>query len=97
MSSFDSYFVQGSSVNISILNAADSTLAGTIAFSNAKTISISENSRYLIAENSVKISAWNIEDVSTPLLMIETPGLKFCFSSSGSNLMIQKTLIYNGF
>jgi hypothetical protein len=48
VASFGAYRVQASATNISILNAADNTVAGTIQLLNANSISISQNANFLI-------------------------------------------------
>jgi hypothetical protein len=55
VASFGAYRVQASATNISILNAADNTVAGTIPLPNTNLISISRNANFLITTSGVMV------------------------------------------
>jgi WD40 repeat protein len=97
VSAFSTYYVQATATNIEIFNFEDNSLAGTIPLPNAKSVSVSENGIYLIAGDGTNVEAWNIETIDTPTRIIQTAGIGFGISLSGSNLMVQTSLANNGF
>jgi hypothetical protein len=89
--------VQATATNIEIFNSGDNSVAGTITLANANSVSVSENGFYLIAGDGTNVEAWNIATVNAPTRIVQTAGIGFGVSLSGSNLMVQTSLTNNGF